>query len=274
MTDKISGFKIYVVTVLIIAAFVCSCKKSVPQGSAEKTERRDTTSAEAKRIVDEGTNKAQVSEAVKPETATPEASVPGLVPLPIKLPRPMFVGTPQNVRVSNLEEPLIAPRPVFYAPTGAENVAFGKTVTGSGEEPIIGELEMITDGDKEAADGSFVELGPFLQYITIDLGAEYEIYAVLLWHYHKQGRVYFDVVAQIADDPDFIMNVRTIFNNDGDNSSGLGIGFDKHYVETAEGKLIGAKGRRSRYVRLYSKGNSSNDLNHYIEVEVFGKLAK
>jgi hypothetical protein len=43
-----------------------------------------------------------------------------------------------------------------------------------------------------------------------------------------------------------------------------------NYVETYEGKLIDAKGVRARYVRLYSNGNSSNELNHYIEVEVFG----
>ncbi|UCF00486.1 MAG: hypothetical protein JSV82_06560 [Planctomycetota bacterium] len=186
----------------------------------------------------------------------------------------MFVGTPQNIRVPNLEKPLGRPRPPFLAPVGTENVALGKRVTGSDEEPIIGEIEMITDGDKEGADGSYVELGPFLQHVTIDLEAKYDIYAIVLWHFHKQARVYFDVVIQVADDPDFVTNVRTLFNNDHDNSSGLGIGSDMHYVETAEGKLIDAKGVRARYVRLCSNGNSSNDLNHYIEVGVFGKPAK
>jgi hypothetical protein len=89
-----------------------------------------------------------------------------------------------------------------------------------------------------------------------------------------QARVYFDVVVQLADDPDFITNVRTLFNNDIDNSTGLGVGQDMHYVETAEGKLINAKGQRARYVRLFSNGNNNNDLSHYIEVEVFGKPVK
>ena len=44
-----------------------------------------------------------------------------------------------------------------------------------------------------------------------------------------------------------------------------------HYVETNEGKLIDAKGVHGRYVRLYSSGNHVNDMNHYIEVEVYGK---
>ena len=44
-----------------------------------------------------------------------------------------------------------------------------------------------------------------------------------------------------------------------------------NYTETNEGKLIDAKGVRARYVRLYSNGNSANDLNHYIEAVVYGK---
>lgn len=195
----------------------------------------------------------------------------GMDPLPIELPKPMFVGTPENLKgIKNLEPARGEPRPPFYAPKGVKNVAAGKPVSGSDEEPIMGELEMITDGDKEAADGSYVELGPFVQYVTIDLEKEYDIYAVLFWHYHKQARVYFDVVVQISNDPDFIDST-TIFNNDYDNSAGLGVGKDLQYVETNEGKLVDAKGTRGRYVRLYSNGNNANDLNHYIEVEVFGK---
>jgi hypothetical protein len=189
----------------------------------------------------------------------------------IKLPKAMFVGTPQNMQVPNLEKPLGKPRPPFLAPAGTVNLAEGKPVSSTDEEPIIGEISYITDGDKEAADGSFVELGPFTQHITIDLQKKSTIYAVVLWHFHKQPRVYFDVIVQVADDPEFKNNVKTIFNNDHDNSSALGKGKDLHYVETAEGKLIDAKGVQGRYVRCYSNGNTNNDLNHYIEVAVYGK---
>ncbi len=204
-----------------------------------------------------------------PDTAKSE-----MVALNIQLPKPMFVGTPQNIRVSNLEKPLGHERPPFYAPAGIQNIALEKSISSTDEEPIIGDLEMITDGDKEAADGSFVEIGPFQQSITIDLEGQYEIYAIVVWHFHKQALVYFDVVVHTADDPDFISNVQTLFNNDIDNSAGLGIGSNLHYTETYEGKLIDAKGVKAQYVRLYSAGNSSNDLNHYIEVEVYGKPAK
>lgn len=194
-----------------------------------------------------------------------------LVPIEIELPEAMFVGTPTNLSIDNLEKPLGRPRAPFLAPSGTKNVSLGKPVSSTDDFPIIGELEMITDGDKNADDGYFVELGPFTQHATIDLEKEYNIYAVIVWHFHKQPMVYFDVIVQFADDEDFTKNVRTIFNNDLDNSSGQGKGTDMHYVETAEGKLIDAKGEKARFVRLYSKGNNSNDLNHYIEVSVYGK---
>ncbi|MAE31995.1 MAG: hypothetical protein CMO43_10475 [Verrucomicrobiales bacterium] len=204
--------------------------------------------------------------------ASAETKAPaGMAALPLKLPKPMFVGTPQNIKgVKQLEKPLGKPRPAFFAPKGVKNLALGKKISGSDEEPIMGELAMITDGDKEAADGSYVELGPFTQQITIDLEATHDIYAMVFWHYHKQARVYFDVVVQISDDPDF-KKFTTVYNNDHDNSAEQGVGKDNHYVETSEGRLVDTKGVRGRYVRLYSGGNNASDLNHYIEVEVFGK---
>lgn len=198
---------------------------------------------------------------------------PNMAPVDIELPMPVQGGTLEDHRVPNLEKKSDKLRPPFLAPVGTKNVALGKPVSGSDEEPIIGELELITDGDKETADGSYVELGPFAQHVMIDLEALHNIYAVVVWHYHKQPLAYFDVVVQVADDPDFITNVRTIFNNDIDNSAGLGVGKDKHYGETYEGKLIDAKGLQARYIRLHSAGSTSNDMNHYIEVEVYGKPA-
>ena len=194
-----------------------------------------------------------------------------LTAIDLELPQPMFVGTPSNFRVTNLERPLGRPRPPFLAPSGTTNVALGKLVASSDDLPIIGELEQITDDDKSAPDGSYVELGPFLQHVTIDLETRHTVYAIVVWHYHMQARVYSDVIVQVADDPDFITNVTTVFNNDDDNTAGIGVGSDLHYVETSEGRLIDARGVEGRYVRLYSNGNTSNDLNHYIEVAVYGK---
>lgn len=204
----------------------------------------------------------------------PAAGGQKLVPIPIVLPQPMFEGTPQNMKVPNLEKPRYKARDPFLAPAGVVNVARRKKVVGSDMAPVIGELSMITDGDRTAEEGSEVELGPGRQQVTVDLGAMHEIYAVLFWHFHRTPRVYFDVVVQIADDQAFTRNVRTLFNNDHDNTSGFGPGKDMNYVETSEGRLVDAKGSLARYVRLYSNGNSANELNHYIEVEVFGRPVK
>ena len=199
------------------------------------------------------------------------AQPPKLEPLPLALPKPLYEGTPRNLNVPNLEKPLGNPRPPFLAPAGTANVARGKPVTSSASDLTLGDLEMITNGDKSGVDGSYVELGPGVQWIVIDLKQKHTLYAIAVWHYHKQARIYKDVVVQVADDPDFVTGVRTLFNNDPDNSAGLGIGKDMRYVETHEGKLIDAKGVEARYVRLYSNGNDAAPLNQYVEVEVYGR---
>jgi hypothetical protein len=207
--------------------------------------------------------------------ATPgETGRSGGVPLKIELPKPVFRGTPQDNRVPNLARPRRGPRPPFLAPPGTTNVAAGKPVTASDFDPLTGSAEMVTDGDKEADDGSFLELGPGLQHVTVDLEGRYEIFAIVVWHYHQQPRVYFDVVVQVSDDPDFQRGVTTVFNNDIDHSAGLKKGRALHYTETNEGKLINTQGVKARYVRLYSQGNTSDDLNHYIEVEVYGRAVR
>ncbi len=198
-----------------------------------------------------------------------------LVPLKLKLPKPAFKGTPTHVPPgTNLEKPRKGPRPPLLVPTGVTNVARGKKVTSSDSEPIIGELALVTDGDKSADEGSYVELGPGRQWVQVDLKRKYHIYAVVVWHTHAHAQVYHDVVVQVSDDPDFIKGVHTLFNNDHDNSSGLGLGHDKEYWETYEGKLIDAKGVAGRYVRLYSNGSTADEQNRYTEVEVYGLPAK
>ena len=192
------------------------------------------------------------------------------VVLELKLPKPMFVGTPRNIRSANLERITGKKRGPFYVPPGTELLSLNMPVTGSDTAPIIGELEFVTDGEKSGEEGYFVELGPMVQWVQIDLGDTYSLQAILVWHYHSQARVYRDVIVQVSEDPDFITGVRTIFNNDHDNSAGLGIGKDKEYIEVNEGRLIDPRGVKARYVRLYSRGNTSNEMNHYVEVEVYG----
>ena len=193
--------------------------------------------------------------------------------LKLKLPKPMFIGTPTNIKSANLEPITGKPRPAFYVPKGTALLSLKKPVTSSDSNPVIGDLDMVTDGEKSGGDGYFIELGPGPQWVEIDLGAPHALSAIVAWHYHSQARVYRDVVVQLSDDAAFKTGVTTVYNNDHDNSSKLGAGKDKEYIEVAEGRLFDPKGVKARYVRLYSNGNTTNDLNHYVEVEVYG-LAK
>jgi hypothetical protein len=191
--------------------------------------------------------------------------------LKISSPTPMYVGTPKDLKVERLEPEHEMSTPYLLVPEGTENIVLHKLVECSDEYPILGEPELITDGDKEATDGSYIELDVGPQHITIDLEETCNLYAIACWHYHKKARVYYDVVVQVADDPDFIVNVTTLYNNDHDNSLGLGVGEDLHYLESYRGRLLDARGLTRRYVRFYSNGNTDNNMNHYIEVEVHGK---
>ncbi|MCL5099128.1 MAG: discoidin domain-containing protein [Candidatus Omnitrophica bacterium] len=206
---------------------------------------------------------------------TPAAATKDLVPLDLKLPIPAFMGTPVDIPLTdNIEKPSDKPRPPFMVPNGVVNAALSKKVTCSDKNPITGSVELVTDGDKESNDNSFLELHRRLQWVQIDLGSPYAIYVIMIWHAHNTPQIYRDVVVQVSDDPDFSQNVQTVFNNDRDNSAGLGIGKDKEYFESYEGKLIDAKGVKGRYVRLYSNGSTYSALNRYTEVEVYSLPAK
>lgn len=193
------------------------------------------------------------------------------VPLKIEVPRPVFIGTPKPIKGFPHLEKKGLKRAAPLVPAGTVNLAAGKDVTGSDDFPIIGDLEFITDGDKDGEEGYFVELAPKTQWVQIDLKKASTIHGICIWHFHSQARAYHDVIVQISDDPDFVDGVKTIFNSDHDNSSKLGVGKDLAYVETYKGKYIEAAGAKGQFVRLYSGGNSTNAMNHYIEVEVFGK---
>lgn len=188
-----------------------------------------------------------------------------MVPLKTELPKPLMVGTPVPINIAKLEAK-IKKFPEFQVPAGTENLAKGKKVTSSDSEPVIGTLDLITDGDKEGDEGCWVELGSQKQWVQIDLEKAATISAIVVWHFHSQERVYRDVVVQISDDPKFEKDVTTVYDNSA-------AGKDLPYIESYLGKLIDAKGAKGRYVRLYSAGNTAGKMNHYIEVEVFGKPA-
>ncbi len=192
----------------------------------------------------------------------------------IKYPAVVPGSTPVPMKVPNIARPSTKRPQAPMLPVGTVNVALGKPVTSNEALPVLGELKMVTDGDKNGNDGHKVDVGFGLKWVQIDLQSTCDVVAIGVWHYHGSVRAYRDVVVHVSNDPDFI-KYETVFNSDHDNSSGFGIGEDIGYVESNYGKFMWCpKSTKVRYVRLYSNGNTANDQNHYTEVEVYGKDPK
>jgi hypothetical protein len=130
-----------------------------------------------------------------------------------------------------------------------------------------------TDGDKDSYDYADSYPGSGLQWVQLDLGTSYNLNDIKLWHYFKDARKYHDIIVQLSNDSTFKTSVTTVFNNDTDNSAGLGLGAgtDSEYSETIFGKDVPFASVNARYIRFYSNGNSINAWNHYVEIEVYGK---
>lgn len=196
------------------------------------------------------------------------------VPLKLKLPAHTLKGTPEDLpKGPNIEPVSDKPPTPVQVPKGVVNVAAGKPVTSS-VPPFLGDLSQITDGKKEAFDDDAVEFKKGTQWVQVDLGEEFAIHAVAMWHDHRYVQAVHDVILQVSNDPEFKTGVTTLYNNDVDNSSGLGVGTDREYFELEFGRVVPAKGVKARYVRGYTKGSSQTALNCWQEIEVYALPAK
>ena len=196
------------------------------------------------------------------------------VPLTLDLPSHTLKGTPEDLPVGPNTEPLSdkAPTPI-QVPKGVTNVAAGKPVTSS-VPPYLGELIRVTDGKKEPSDDDAVEFRKGTHWVQVDLGESFAIHAIAMWHDHRYVQIMHDVILQVSDDPAFKSGVTTLYNNDTDNSSGLGVGTDREYFEMQFGRVVAGKGIKARYVRGYTRGSNQSSLNCWQEIEVYALPAK
>lgn len=195
-------------------------------------------------------------------------------PLVIQFPKHTQKGTPEDSPIgSNVEPPSEKPPKPLDVPKGVTNVALGKKVTSS-VAPFFGELSQITDGKREPIDEDAVEMKKGVHWVQVDLGATHEIHAIVMWHDHRILQVTKGVVLQVSDDPTFKSGVTTLYNNDVDNSSGLGVGTDREYFELEWGRAVPAKGVKARYVRGYTRGTTQTPVNAWQEIEVYALPAK
>lgn len=203
---------------------------------------------------------------------------PGFVELDLGLtPDAVTKATPGNPK--GLKPPHLRPeikREPFTVPPNLENLALYKPVASSSKEPVIGDLDQVNDGLKKSGDFDFVELPPGHQWVQIDLEGIHTIHAVVIWHFYKNATIYNDVVVQVADDVAFTQNVRTLFNNDHDNSARMGQGTDPAFYTRWWGEIVDARGpdqagTRTRYVRVYTADGMEKETIKFVEIEVYGQ---
>jgi hypothetical protein len=161
------------------------------------------------------------------------------------------------------------------------NVARNKAVTTNAATTSNQPLSALTDGvtarDKYVLYS--VSTGP--KWAQVDLGRAYDITRLnVRSDWGSSAGVYRttrDVVVQLSNDPDFATGVVTVFNNDADNSSGLGAGTDAEYLEPADGSgkdIHLASTVNARYVRFWANGHvrvngQLNLVNTPIEIEAY-----
>ena len=145
----------------------------------------------------------------------------------------------------------------------SSTLATGATVTGV----TAGQAARVNDGT--IGSGSADRAALTDTSAVLDLGGQYYINGLAVWHAFDSARTYTDVVFEIADNSSF-NNSTVVFNNDADDSLGGGTGSDAAYAESSAGKLVQFAPVAGRYVRLWSNGNSVDTGNHLTEVEVYG----
>lgn len=177
------------------------------------------------------------------------------------------------------------PLPAAAAAPVEVNVARGITdVTTNGIAARNGKrLSTVTDGNRSASEYALIATESTAKYIQLNLGEPHSITKVnILNDYNPEApRTGKDLIVQLSNDPTFATGVTTIYNNDADNSAGLGAGTDAEYAEPPTGAgltvTLGSPAA-AQYVRYWANGhtrtqtNAYNAMNTPVEVEVYAQM--
>ena len=260
----------------LLLACLCGCDEGsggAPTATAQSTEAQPTRrgKAEASVLDTPSPTKSGAAEARAAGSASGLVALDlGLTPDAVTRATP---GNPRGVKPPHLREEV--KREPFMVPKGVANVALYQPVTCSEKRLFAGDLDQLTDDIKQSGKFDFVELDTGLHWVQIDLGQVRAIHAVAIWHYYKNPTIYQDVIVQVADDQAFRQNVRTLFNNDHDNSAKMGKGKDTAFYTRWWGELVDARGQdgaptRARHVRVYTAAGMEGEPVRFVEIDVYG----
>ena len=137
---------------------------------------------------------------------------------------------------------------------GAQNVALGKPVVFTGNTETfqgIANASLVNDGYFDAYN-VFGSTDGQPCFAVIDFEKEYMIDRVVVKAWHDWA--FTDVIVQLSESADFTSGVYTVFNNDTDNSVGVGAGTDGAYIENPSGgHSFTFAPVRARYMRFYNQ---------------------
>ncbi|MDD3995575.1 MAG: glycine rich domain-containing protein, partial [Bacilli bacterium] len=81
------------------------------------------------------------------------------------------------------------------------------------------DLTRLTNGNVATAE--YIEGGIGVSFVMLDLGKEYDLSTIRLWHYYGDGRTYYDNIVKVAGNDELFRVV-----------------LDEEYPETSHGKII------------------------------------
>lgn len=138
--------------------------------------------------------------------------------------------------------------------------------TSSTSSAVAGELAKITNGDNN----SWCDLGGSGPHeVTVDLGVVKTLRQIKVWGLFHNTRMYSDRIVRISENGS---DWYTIFNNDSDNSAGVGIGTHSEYIETQDGKVFTIPDINAQYIQVWSGDDNLGGNATLVEIEAFESI--
>jgi hypothetical protein len=97
-------------------------------------------------------------------------------------------------------------------------------------------------------------------YMTIDLGAHYQITGATIWHYYGDDRAYCAQKLALSSTGEFAGEEYVAYDTGSDNGP----------TEAANGNAFTFPMYIARYARHWSAGNTQNPYVHFLEIDIYG----
>ena len=142
---------------------------------------------------------------------------------------------------------------------GADSSDTAPQINAVGHETSCGagSLSNLVDGNTACNTWTSSPNGHHSQWVSVDLGAVYQISQAKIWKYYCDGRSYHSQSVEVSQDDTNWVTVYTTGTGYGD-------------AETSAGKTVDVPNTMGRFVRHTSGGSTANIGVHFLEMKVWG----